>query len=67
MAIGILKTRFDLFDDVKLILKNKSLVSGEITEMDDDYIILETDDGPARIWVSDIEDYEEGVWTKYMY
>lgn len=58
LCIGITKTRFDLFDDVKLRLKTGDVVEGTIGGFKGCSIVqLETDDGMREIHVGDIEDY----------
>lgn len=58
LYIGILKTRFDLFDDVKLRLKNGEIVEGTIEGFDGCSIVQmeETDKGWREIHVDDIVD-----------
>lgn len=58
LYIGILKTRFDIFDDVKLKLKNGQVIEGEIIDLDKNTVTLEDTVGNTRqIFVDDIEDY----------
>lgn len=58
LYIGITKTRFDLFDNVKLCLKTGEVVEGEIGGFEGCSIVhLETKDGWREIHVGDIEDY----------
>ena len=58
LYIGILKTRFDLFDDVKLRLKTGEIVEGTIEGFDGCSIVqLETEKGWREIHVDDIIDY----------
>ncbi len=58
LYIGILKTKFDLFDDVKLKLNNGKIISGQIVDIDENTVTLENVDGNHfDIFVEDIEDY----------
>lgn len=58
LYIGILKTRFDLFDDVKLKLKNGQVLEGEIIDLDENTVTLEGIGGTCYpIFVDDIDDY----------
>lgn len=58
LYIGILKTRFDLFDDVKLKLKNGQVLEGEIIDLDENTVTLEGIGGTCHpIFVDDIDDY----------
>lgn len=58
LCIGILKTRFDDFDEIKLKLKNGSIVEGVIQPMESlDYFYLETENGIQKIRPEEIEDY----------
>lgn len=58
LYIGTLKSRFDLFDEVKLKLKNGEIVSGTIEEFEDDCIVyINTEDGAKRVRVDNIDDY----------
>lgn len=58
LYIGILKTRFDLFDDVKLRLKTGEIVEGTIEGFEGCSIVqLETEMGWREIHVDDIVDY----------
>ncbi len=60
LYIGILETRFDLFDDIKLKLTNGEIISGQIVDIGDDTITLEDQDWNAfDVFVEDIEDYIE--------
>lgn len=58
LYIGILKTRFDMFDEVTLILKNENKVSGTIEDLEYGYVTLKTENGYSTINVDHIEDYE---------
>jgi hypothetical protein len=60
LYIGILKTRFDQFDEVILILKDETEIHGVIEELDDDdnTVVLSTEAGYLIISVSDIKDYK---------
>ena len=58
LYIGIMKTRFDLFDFVKLRLKKGITVEGTIEGfMGSSVVLLETETGLREISVNDIEDY----------
>lgn len=58
LYIGILKTRFDLFDDVKLRLKTGEILEGTIEGFEGCSVVqLETEEGWREIQVGDIEDY----------
>lgn len=59
LCIGVTKTRFDLFDDVKLMLSSGSVIKGRIVEIEDWGVVIETADGEQKgINVNDIVDYE---------
>lgn len=58
LYIGVLKTRFDLFDDVKLRLKTGEVVEGTIEGFKGCRVVqLETENGWREIHVDDIEGY----------
>lgn len=58
LYIGILKTRFDLFDRVKLKLKNERILEGEIIDLDENTVTLEGIGGTVyQVFVDDIEGY----------
>lgn len=58
LYIGIMKTKFDLFDFVKLRLKKGIMVEGTIEGfMGSSEVLLETETGLREISVNDIEDY----------
>lgn len=58
LYIGLLKTRFDLFDNVKLKLKNNKIVEGEIIDLDENVVTLENKRGNCyHVFVDDIENY----------
>lgn len=58
LYIGILKTRFDLFDDVKLRLKSGEIVEGEIEGFCNGVIVQIRGKTYLReVHVSDIDDY----------
>lgn len=58
LYIGILKTRFDLFDDVKLRLKTGEVVVGTIEGFEGCSVVqMETEKGWKEINVDDIDDY----------
>lgn len=59
LCIGITKTRFDLFDDVKLKLSTGSVIEGCIVEIEDWGVVVETAEREQKgINVNDIADYE---------
>lgn len=58
LYVGVMKTRFDLFDDVRLRLKTGEVVEGPIEGFGDcQIVLLETENGWKEIDVRDIEDY----------
>ena len=58
LCIGITKTRFDLWDDVRLKLKSGEIVEGTIEGFVGNSVIqLETESGWKEVNVSDIDDY----------
>lgn len=58
LYVGATKTRFDLFDDVRLRLKTGEVVEGTIEGfVDCQIVLLETENGWKEIDVRDIEDY----------
>lgn len=58
LYIGILKTRFDLWDDIKIRLKSGEIVNGTIEGFEGNRIVqLETENGWKEIHVDDIDDY----------
>ena len=58
LYIGLLKTRFDLFDDVKLVLKDGTIIEGEIAELDMNSVTIEESSGTyKKVYVDDIKDY----------
>ena len=58
LYIGILKTRFDLFDDVKLRLKTGEVVAGTIEGFEGCSVVqMETEEGWKENNVDDIDDY----------
>ena len=58
LYVGATKTRFDLFDDVRLRLKTGEVVEGPIEGFGDcPIVLLETENGWKEIDVRDIEDY----------
>lgn len=58
LYIGFLKTRFDLFDNVRLRLKTGEVVEGTIEGFEECSVVqLETEKGWREIHVNDIEDY----------
>jgi hypothetical protein len=58
LYIGFLKTRFDMFDRVTLILEDGKEVSGEIVDLEDGFVSLQTDDMVVDIRVGRIVDYK---------
>lgn len=58
LYIGILKTRFDIFDDIKLRLKNGQIIEGEIIDLDENTVTIQIVGATCcPIYVDDIEDY----------
>lgn len=57
LYIGILKSRFDIFDQINLLLRNGDNVKGIITEIEDNYVVIEAEEASKTIYVRDIEDY----------
>ena len=58
LYIGILKTRFDVFDDVKLKLKSGEIVEGVIEGFTGNSVVhIETEDNWREVDVKDIETY----------
>lgn len=58
LCVGFLKTRFDEFDDVKLKLKDGTIVEGTIEPFEStDYFTLDTKEGRRLIYPENIEDY----------
>lgn len=58
LCIGIKKTRFDLFDEIKLKLSTGTEISGCIIKMEEWGIVIEQKNGEEiSINVRDIEDY----------
>ena len=58
LYIGILKTRFDIYDDVKLKLKNCEIVEGTIVDFEEEsFVWIDNRDGRKRIHVDEIKDY----------
>jgi hypothetical protein len=58
LYIGFLKTRFDMFDQVTLILEDCKEVSGEIIDLEDGFVTLQTKDSVVEIRVGRIADYK---------
>lgn len=56
LYVGILKTRYDIFDDVTITLKNGQKLKGTIRNLGDDNVYLSTDNGDYIININDIED-----------
>lgn len=58
LYIGILKTRFDIWDEVRLKLKTGEIVEGEIQGFIDNHTVqLDTEKGWREVLVSDIDTY----------
>lgn len=58
LCIGITKTRFDLYDKVKLKLKNGEIVEGEIIGLGDTIVYIQQEDGDiCWIFANDIDGY----------
>ena len=58
LYIGFTKTRFDLFDDIKLRLKTGEVVEGTIEGFEGCSVVqLETENDWKEINVADIDDY----------
>ncbi len=58
LYIGILKTRFGLFDDVKLKLNNGTIIRGQIVNIGENTVTIEDADyNIFDVFVDDIEDY----------
>ena len=58
LCIGILKTRFEDYDEIKLKLKNGTIIEGVILPMKSTkYLELNTEKGVQVIYPEDIEDY----------
>ena len=58
LYIGFTKTRFDLFDDIRLRLKTGEVVEGTIEGFEGCSVVqLETENGWKEINVADIDDY----------
>ena len=58
LYIGILQTRFDAYDEVKLKLKNGKIVKGTLLPMENiRYCHINTEKGVQTIYPEDIEDY----------
>jgi sRNA-binding regulator protein Hfq len=58
LYVGILKTRYDIFDDVTITLKNGQKLKGTIRDLGEDEVYLSTDDKDYLINVYNIEDCE---------
>jgi hypothetical protein len=58
LCIGITKTRFDIFDYVTLVLEDGKEVSGEIVDLEDGFVTLQTDDLTVDINIKRIVDYK---------
>ena len=58
LCIGITKTRFDLFDYVKLQMVSGKVIEGEIIDFVSNNVVqISTSEGIRDIRVSDIENY----------
>lgn len=59
ICFGITKTRFDLFDDIKLKLSTGSVLEGCIVDIEDWGVVIETATGELKsVHINDIDDYE---------
>lgn len=58
LCIGFLKTRFDLFDQVTLVLVDGKEVSGEIIDLEDGFVTIQTKNSVIDIGVGRIADYK---------
>ena len=59
LCIGITKTRFDLFDDVKLRLSTGAVLKGCIVGIEEWGVVIETETGELKtVNINDIDDYE---------
>ena len=58
LYIGKIETRFDMFDNVTLILKDGKEVSGEITDLEDGFVTLTNSSKITHIRVECIESYK---------
>lgn len=58
LCIGILKTRFDLWDDIKIKLKSGEIVQGTIEGFEGNNVVqIDTGDVFREINVNDIDTY----------
>lgn len=53
---GTSKRRFELWDKVKLQLKNGEIVNGDIIDLEDYAVTVDSEQGEIRICVEDIEE-----------
>jgi ribosome maturation factor RimP len=56
LYVGILKSRYDIFDDVTITLKSGEKIKGTIEDIDDNYVYIGTENDQLQINVNDIED-----------
>lgn len=58
LYIGILRTRFDIYDDVRLKLVDGEIIEGTIVDFEEEsFVWIDNQDGRKRIRVDEIEDY----------
>ena len=58
LYIGILRTRFDIYDDVRLKLVDGEIIEGTIVDFEEEsFVWIDNQDGSKRIHVDEIEDY----------
>ncbi len=57
LCIGITKTRFDLFDYVKLQMVSGKVIEGKIIDFGNNIVQISTSEGIRDIRVNDIEAY----------
>jgi hypothetical protein len=56
LYVGILKSRYDIFDDVTITLKSGQKIKGTIRDLGEDEVYLSADSGDYLVNVNDIED-----------
>ncbi len=56
LYVGILKSRYDIFDDVVITLRNGEKVKGTIEDLDDNFVYLDAKNGHCKIDVKNIKD-----------
>ncbi len=59
LYVGILKSRYDIFDDVIITLDNGQALKGTILNLSEDEVYLNTDRGDYIINVNTIDDCED--------